>query len=157
MENDNKQIYTVRKPKRLHPALMGCSVFVVIVIIFLSVVLASFYKTPYAKNLAGCTDNIKKVGDALERYYVKQDTYPDDLKELVPDYLPASALRCPADKSAEDSVSYIYIKPDSKSPAEFIMLSCKHHKVSGKMKSKFPGAILQYRKNGTITMIPVTD
>ncbi|MEN6372074.1 MAG: hypothetical protein ABFD64_08680 [Armatimonadota bacterium] len=157
MENDNKQIYTIRKPRRLRPALIGCSVFVVAVVIFLTVVLASFYKTTYAKDLTECRINIEKVGDAIERYYTKQDAYPDSLNDLVPDYLPASALHCPADKSAKDSISYVYIKPDSKSPAEFIMLSCSHHEVSGKMKSKFPGAILQYRKDGNITMAPVTD
>ena len=101
-------------------------------------------------NLAKCKSNIEQVGDALGRYAIKNDKYPDDIMSLVPDYIPKSVLRCPADKSKLQKTSYTYIKLNTNAPDDAILLTCEFHKL----KSKFPGVILYYRKNGDVTVTP---
>lgn len=132
------------------PAVIGCSVMSVFVLALLILLIVSFSKSPYYRNLAVCKSNIQQVGDALGRYAIKNDTYPEDLKSLAPDYIPESVLHCPADKSGSKIVSYVYEKADIDAPDNAILLTCEYHKL----KSKFPGIILYYRKDGSVTAVP---
>lgn len=100
---------------------------------------------PYFRDLAQCQINIQSVGDALNRYAIKNDRYPDKLRDLVPDYIPAKVLRCPADKSA-DAISYIYFKRSINDADSAILLQCMQHRFN----SNTPVAILSYTKSGQV-------
>lgn len=44
-----------------------------------------------------CAANLRKMSDAIQKYKAEKGELPDWLSTLVPDYLPAAALLCPAD------------------------------------------------------------
>jgi hypothetical protein len=44
-----------------------------------------------------CAENLERIGQALSRYHEQHGAFPDWLSDLVPDYLAAETLRCPAD------------------------------------------------------------
>lgn len=49
--------------------------------------------------------NITIIRNALERYYIDHDKYPDDLKSLVPDYLQELPDELPDD---DQNRNYVY-------------------------------------------------
>lgn len=60
---------------------------------------------------ARCAENLRRIASALQSYANAHDwQYPDRLEDLVAaGLLPADALACPADESADDgSTSYLY-------------------------------------------------
>jgi hypothetical protein len=149
--NEPIELNTSKNRDRWRPAVIGCSVFVVFIILMLGVMLVSFYRSPYYRGLMGCRSNLKQAGDALGRYYIKNDKYPDRLAELAPEYVSASAFHCPKDSSYSQTISYSYEKVGANAPDDAVMLTCYHHKIH----SVFPGVILRYLKGGEITIAPV--
>lgn len=130
--------------------MVGCMVFLIIILAAMASILISFYRSPYGKGLNDCKSRIMEVGSAINRYHTKQDRYPDSLMELVPDYIPEHALYCPTHKSAE----YFYAKPSPDSNGRFIVLTCNNHKLNKELKLKAPGAVIHYHKDGTISIAP---
>lgn len=134
---------------RLRPAFMACSVIMVVIMLGLASILFIFHQSPYLRDLAECKIRMQKVGDALDRYSIVNDKYPDRLTELVPDYLPAALLHCPKDDASSDHEDYIYTKQPADASPEAILLTCERHKLSSKM----PGVVLQYLKKGVVVPI----
>lgn len=136
--------------KQWRPAIVGCLVVIVLLLAGMMLVLFSFYRSPYYRGLAQCRVQIKQVGDALNRYAIKNDRYPVSLSDLVPSYLPAKALHCPSDDSSSENVSYDYARVRIEAPDSVILLTCEHHVL----KSRFPGTILHYLKSGEVIVSP---
>ena len=87
-------------------------------------------KNPSVEQMAGCMVNLGQISGAMTRYTEKNSKYPDNMIDLYPNFLEKKAyLHCPADPSAEETVSYEYKKPDMKSPPATIVASCKRHRV----------------------------
>jgi len=155
LEKDQLQeIETPNSQRHWRPALISCSVFTVFILLILTLVLASFYRSPYYRELAQCRIQIQAVGDALGRYAIKNDAYPEKLTDLVPDYISKERLHCPNDNSSPDTVSFEYTRLSLDAPDKAILLRCHHHKIK---KSKFPGVVLHYSKDGTVGLTPVKE
>ena len=58
-------------------------------------------------NTAACRQRLAEIGRAILLYKLAAGRMPDELGELVPEYLPGrAALRCPADRSAGGEPGY---------------------------------------------------
>lgn len=61
-----------------------------------------------------CQANIKSLESAFERYYAKEDIYPDDLASLIPDYI-NEIPRCPVDQNLAYENDYTVDLPNKQS------------------------------------------
>ncbi len=134
--------------KKVKTAFIGCSVFITFVLFVLVLLMISLFRSPYYQHIAECRSNIQRLGDALGRYADKNDAYPDELTDLVPDYIPKSVLYCPSDKKNKSRSTYEYNKPEIDYPGNAIILICYNHHGS----SSVPGVRIHYLKNGTVTL-----
>lgn len=148
-ETDVEGLSARGRPSYGRFGLIGCAVAAAFVLIIFSLVLISFYRSPYYRNLAACRMQIERVGAALQRYATKNDTYPASLKDLVPDYIPAKALHCPADEPPSGAVSYIYTKQKIAAADKSILLTCDRHGLAA-LKTR---ATLKYLKNGQVVLV----
>ncbi len=65
-----------------------------------------------------CTENLRRIGKAIEQYKKDHGDVPNWLSDLVPDYLPdASLLLCPAD---ETNRTAFYGPDDPKTPCSYL-------------------------------------
>lgn len=142
---EKREGFLAVKPTMWRIGLVGCVVILIFVLIALSAIIFFVGRTPYYRDLVECHSRIQRIGDAVGRYATKNDDYPKSLKDLVPDYIPAAALKCPADKSA-GAVSYIYRIPKPNDPSDFHILECRHHQLR---KDIQPGG-WAYQKNGQV-------
>lgn len=108
--------------------LIGCGVIAAIVVLGMVGMVYYVSKNTAVKQMVLCSKNMQEIHAALVRYEIRNKTYPSDLRELVPDFLPnKSVLHCPADSSTIE-VSYTYMKPAPGAPDTTIVLSCDRHK-----------------------------
>lgn len=96
---------------------------------------------------------MQRVGDALGRYAILNKKYPDQLSELVPEYVPASALHCPKEDSSADQEEFIYSKQSVDARDDAILLICERHRLNSKM----PGVVLRYLKKGVVIPVSAKD
>jgi hypothetical protein len=129
--------------------LIGCGVGIVFLMIIFVAVLVAAGRSPYIQTLAQCKINIQSVGDALGRYAGLKGEYPKSLTDLVPDYIPAKALKCPADND-RGAISYTYHRLSTDAPDSAILLECRNHKLS---KPLGPVTVV-YRKDGQVALNP---
>jgi prepilin-type N-terminal cleavage/methylation domain-containing protein len=76
--------------------LIEMTVVVLIMSILVGIALASFvFSTAKAKSTA-CKANLRTIKTSLEVYKSQAGKYPDDLEDLVPDYIQTDTdIRCP--------------------------------------------------------------
>lgn len=135
---------TKSTPKLGKFSLTGCSILIAIIIIGLVIALGAISRDQDFKDFTACATRIQSVGAALDRYYTKNDKYPDKLTDLVPDYIKSSELYCPNDKTKE----FTYKKPDVDAPGKTVVLSSSDHKI---LKGS-PLYTIVYLKDGTVTV-----
>ena len=107
-----------------------------------------------AQLLATCQQQMTMIGQALQRYEIRYDQYPDRLSDLYPSFLSKKdLLKCPADKrdiqvAATDS--YTYVKPAPGAPGDTPIVMCNRHLlITGS-----PPVSLVLQKNGKVTASP---
>lgn len=77
-----------------------------------------------------CRKQLTDIHAALGRYEAINREYPNDLSDLVPEYLADSIIfHCPAAPGSLEEVSYKYIRPDEGTPDDSIVLRCEHHSL----------------------------
>ena len=137
--------------------LVAALAFVLLVVI-LGVLLM---RNPRAKSLVGraqvmatCQQQLTMIGQALKRYEIRHDQYPDHLTDLCPDFLPnKTILKCPSDtRNAQTAAadSYTYVKPAPGAPDDTPVVMCNRHVLIPKM----PPATLVLRKDGKVVASP---
>jgi len=94
---------------------------------------------------ATCQENLQQIGQALERYRIANQRYPDKLEALYPDFLTRrEVLRCPSDSRGPVQAIYDYRRPDVADPKETVVILCKLHRMGA-----MPVTIV-LRKDGTV-------
>lgn len=125
--------------------LVGCSTAICLLFLLFVGLIYFFDRNPYLQQVAECQSHIQATGDALGRYEIKNGKYPDNLKELVPDYLQAKMLRCPASKSI-DAITYQYFKRTPDDSGSVVLLQCTHPSCA----KSLPPVIIAYKKSGEL-------
>lgn len=86
---------------------------------------------PEMKATGQCINNLKVIGEAIDRFKIKTGKYPNTLCDLKKDYLPSDiVINCPANKKDKSNLPYEYKKPRGNSPGDFHLIKCVH-KVFG--------------------------
>lgn len=147
----NSQI-TARNPSSSCARATGvsCLTLVVLIVIIALWFKAEFASLPSFQQLRVCTENMQEIGGALNRYSIRNQKYPEKLTDLYPDFLEnKSILHCPADPSAQSTVSYEYTPPAAMdAPDSFIVLTCRRHIL---MKNVPVITIVRLTKGGEIS------
>jgi len=107
-------------------------------------------RVPSVRDTMRCKTNMEEIGGALNRYSDVNGCYPANLESLKKDYLEdLSVLRCPLDKSTENSPSYIYHCPKENAKDTDVILECDRHRLYSGM----PVSMLVLLKNGKFKVI----
>ena len=81
--------------------------------------------------IAQCSLQLTELAGALNRYHVKNDSYPRKLDDLYPDFLTSSSIMfCPSDAARKGSTSYKYTQPKADAPLSTIAITCLWHTSS---------------------------
>ena len=127
MELDN---YDTRSASGCSKPLKACAVIAALVVLAIIGMLIYAMRMPTIQVMLRCRDNMTQIGDALERYHSVNNSYPPDLRSIEKEYLKdTSVLHCPADKSSDGELSYIYHRPPSNAKDTFVILECDRHKA----------------------------
>jgi prepilin-type N-terminal cleavage/methylation domain-containing protein len=87
--------------------------FLVAIAVFLIIAGIVLIRMDTSRKVGRDTVRVKDIGElsnALEKYYTKEGTYPDDLDSLTPDFIG----EVPQDPINEDPYIYDYCKDDGK-------------------------------------------
>lgn len=149
--NDDIQFAGESSDEKIVVKHINCSCFPCFVICSFGLLIAFlllvwyFYKMPGMNDLLVCRMNIQELGEAIERYYDVNDTYPKSLDELRGEYLKDSAiLSCPSNTKKV----YSYTRPDEKTSGSFRIIECTHT-----LRSDLPAIKLVLTKDGNIKTI----
>jgi hypothetical protein len=117
---------------------LTCLGIVILVVIAIVIGISSIAHSPAGKKFVStfssavhtgsmvpeCQAKMRTIREAIIRYHEHTGSYPNNLKQLVPTYLPdASTLHCQLDSSTDPShVTFIYTKPtDSTSDSSTLL------------------------------------
>lgn len=94
--------------------------FLLVIPLLVSILLPSVNRARELAKQAVCKTHLKQIGVALEVYYMREDEYPQTLKNLysvdeVADYVAELNLRCPSDATKRD-ISYFYYPTSTSHP-----------------------------------------
>ena len=138
-----------------------CAILALGFVLLVVVGIVMLARNPNTKNLvsnaqvmATCQQRLTMIGQALKRYEIRHDQYPDHLTDLCPDFLPnKTILTCPADtRDAKTAAadSYTYVKPAPGAPDDTPVVMCNRHVLIPRM----PPATLVLRKDGKVVASP---
>lgn len=97
-------------------SLVELMIVVGIIGVLVGIAVASYEVSTSMSRKAACRANLKIVREQVLGFYVRNERYPDDLDELVPDYIEnAKGLSCP-----ESGNKYAYDPETGK-------VWCDHH------------------------------
>lgn len=152
IEPEKKIVHKTSKYWRF--GFVSCAVVFVFVMLMLAFGVFYVSQRPYFRDIFTCAQRMQVVGDALQRYEIKHDAYPDKLTDLVPDFISADKLQCPADKSSKSDVSFEYFKRATDAPGSAVLLQCRHHMSrNGNSLS----TVLCYLKEGRVAPRPANE
>ena len=104
-----------------------------------------------AQLIATCQEQLRMVGQALNRYEIRNGEYPDRLSDLYPTFIAQkSLLKCPADDRDVDKAiadSYTYVKPAPNAPGNTPVVICNRHPL---MPNSPPMTVV-LQKDGKVT------
>ena len=140
-----EDIFKLEKKKKNNPCCVSCLVILILLIVgFVSV---GFYlaKKPFVKGTSNCLGNMTyKLKPALDRYYDKNNKYPEKL-EILKEYLKdEDSIYCPVHKANNEKVMYIY---DNSAKESEKIIKCQNHFGMG---NQFENFLTPKGKMGTV-------
>ena len=136
-------------PKRDHGFTIIELVFVAVIFLIMTAVLAPFVKMAHQRaHIVNCGNNLRKISLGLHRYAADHNgSFPASLMDLYPDYVEdEKTFNCPANKTlgTKNVPNYAYITGlDESSPLKAVIVQDQdgNHKRRGKNILRINGSV----------------
>ncbi|MFP4497386.1 MAG: hypothetical protein ACLFQV_04175 [Vulcanimicrobiota bacterium] len=118
----------------------GCTVFIVlafITIIIIAIMIPSYLSSRYRREFLECKTNLINIGTAVEMYHARYNKYPQELKEISPDFI-TSIPSCPVAKTNTYSSGYIYRNNPQDEESAFTVYCNGHYHQKARIPAGYP-------------------